>query len=340
MKPQPNDYVAGKSQTRRRVGPKVVPFVAVLVFFTVVSISYPSVRYSQSVIFSRVSNDDGDDPIQPSSGVVTWRGEPPPDEQPCPVEDGVTQPCNGGESLAPPSAEMVEDGVVGNSDGENVSSTIVDINLVTAAVEEKVQVLPKSDRDNENPATLNSGKLHTVTVEENKVKVAPRKKSSRRSRRRSGRRQRRDAALTAPRNVPKTEGKVPAARNYRDDDVKVLASEVAYNNEGCNLFSGEWIPNLEGPYYTNMTCNWAIQEHQNCMKFGRQDTEFLKWRWKPDGCELPIFEPDQFLEMVRGKSLAFVGDSVARNHMQSLLCLLSRVISLKLKISINPFSKD
>ncbi|KAA8547832.1 hypothetical protein F0562_004261 [Nyssa sinensis] len=61
------------------------------------------------------------------------------------------------------------------------------------------------------------------------------------------------------------------------------------------------------------------------MKFGRPDTEFMKWRWKPDRCELPVFDPTMFLELVRGKSIAFVGDSVARNHMQSLICLLSRV---------------
>lgn len=94
----------------------------------------------------------------------------------------------------------------------------------------------------------------------------------------------------------------------------------------CDLFSGEWVPNPEGPYYTNDTCD-AIQEHQNCMKFGRPDTGYMKWRWKPDACELPLFEPDRFLEMLRGKSLAFVGDSVARNHMQSLICLLSKVIN-------------
>lgn len=96
-------------------------------------------------------------------------------------------------------------------------------------------------------------------------------------------------------------------------------------NKKCDLFSGEWVPNPEGPYYTNATCSDYIQEHQNCMKFGRPDLGFLKWRWKPDECELPIFDPYRFLEMVRGKSLAFVGDSVARNHMQSLICLLSKV---------------
>ncbi|KAL0691886.1 hypothetical protein Bca4012_091565 [Brassica carinata] len=92
----------------------------------------------------------------------------------------------------------------------------------------------------------------------------------------------------------------------------------------CDLFTGEWVPNPEAPYYTNTTC-WAIHEHQNCMKYGRPDLGFLKWRWKPKECDLPLFDPFEFLEIVRGKSMAFVGDSVNRNHVQSLICLLSRV---------------
>ncbi|KAK4416300.1 protein trichome birefringence-like 19 [Sesamum alatum] len=96
-------------------------------------------------------------------------------------------------------------------------------------------------------------------------------------------------------------------------------------DEKCDLFTGEWVANPDGPYYTNATCD-AIQDHQNCMKYGRPDKGFLKWRWKPDGCDLPVFDPHRFLELVQGKSVAFVGDSVARNHMQSLICLLSRVV--------------
>ncbi|KAK4834081.1 hypothetical protein QYF36_016515 [Acer negundo] len=67
----------------------------------------------------------------------------------------------------------------------------------------------------------------------------------------------------------------------------------------------------------------ALQSEKRCDIF-RPDTDFMKWRWKPDGCDLPIFNPAQFLKIVRGKSLAFIGDSVARNQMQSLICLLSR----------------
>ncbi|KAK1297008.1 hypothetical protein QJS10_CPB15g00925 [Acorus calamus] len=67
--------------------------------------------------------------------------------------------------------------------------------------------------------------------------------------------------------------------------------------------------------------------HQNCMKYGRPDTDY---RWKPDGCEMPVFNPGQFLALVQGRSMAFVGDSVSRNQMQSLMCLLSRVTYLVL----------
>lgn len=103
-----------------------------------------------------------------------------------------------------------------------------------------------------------------------------------------------------------------------------LIDEPSTSVKKCDIFSGEWVPNPKAPYYTNRTC-WAIHEHQNCIKYGRPDSEFMKWKWKPNGCELPIFNPFQFLEIMRGKSMAFVGDSVGRNHMQSLICLLSRV---------------
>ncbi|CAA0814321.1 Protein trichome birefringence-like 21 [Striga hermonthica] len=116
-------------------------------------------------------------------------------------------------------------------------------------------------------------------------------------------------------NRKKRVGRAPAAhhkernkhRPLGPNDREMVRSQLL-DEEECDLFSGEWVPNPEGPYYTNDTCN-AIQEHQNCLKFGRPDREFLKWRWKPDDCELPAFDPNRFLELVSGKSIAFVGDS-------------------------------
>ncbi|GFP98903.1 protein altered xyloglucan 4-like [Phtheirospermum japonicum] len=42
-------------------------------------------------------------------------------------------------------------------------------------------------------------------------------------------------------------------------------------------------------------------------------------------CELPRFGPGKFLKALQGKTMAFIGDSVARNQLESLLCLLSTV---------------
>ncbi|EOA18599.1 hypothetical protein CARUB_v10007171mg, partial [Capsella rubella] len=77
-----------------------------------------------------------------------------------------------------------------------------------------------------------------------------------------------------------------------------------------------------GSLYSNSTCP-RIPDSKNCFKHGRPNRDFLFWRWKPEGCELPRFNPKALLDLVRGKKMNFIGDSVARNHMESLLCLLS-----------------
>ncbi|XAR51572.1 hypothetical protein NMG60_11006236 [Bertholletia excelsa] len=97
-----------------------------------------------------------------------------------------------------------------------------------------------------------------------------------------------------------------------------MESELRY----CNIFRGKWVPHPKGPYYTNET-GCVIESAQNCMKYGRPDTRYMYWRWRPNECELPLFNAAQFLVILRGKSMAFVGDSVARNHVQSLGCMLS-----------------
>ncbi|XP_020207509.2 protein trichome birefringence-like 19 [Cajanus cajan] len=115
---------------------------------------------------------------------------------------------------------------------------------------------------------------------------------------------------------------------FSSPEIYATSSSLDFNvtteMKTCNVFSGEWVPYSEGPYYDNETCNLIIDQ-QNCIKFGRPDREFLKWRWKPHECELPLFDATLFLKLVTGKSMAFVGDSVGRNQMNSLLCLLNHV---------------
>lgn len=92
----------------------------------------------------------------------------------------------------------------------------------------------------------------------------------------------------------------------------------------CDLSIGNWIGNPAGPLYTNESCQF-IETHQNCMKNGRPDKGYLYWRWNPRDCELPQFNAKRFLEMMRNKAWALIGDSISRNHVQSLLCILSKV---------------
>ncbi|OAY29896.1 protein ALTERED XYLOGLUCAN 4-like [Manihot esculenta] len=114
---------------------------------------------------------------------------------------------------------------------------------------------------------------------------------------------------------------IPKHKN--DPDEKLLLIKPEKEEEKCNLYEGRWIPDFEGSQYTNSSCA-TIPISKNCFRNGRKDRDFLNWRWKPEKCDLPRFDPKAFLEIVRGKTLAFIGDSVARNHMESLLCLLSQ----------------
>lgn len=96
-----------------------------------------------------------------------------------------------------------------------------------------------------------------------------------------------------------------------------------FRAEKCDLFSGEWIPDNSAPAYTNETCSF-ISGPQNCMSNGRPDTGYLYWRWKPYCCNLTNTGSMEFLNAMRNKSLAFIGDSIVRNQIESLLCLLSK----------------
>ncbi|XP_058114224.1 protein trichome birefringence-like 19 [Magnolia sinica] len=132
------------------------------------------------------------------------------------------------------------------------------------------------------------------------------------------------SSVSSPSVSPPPPPPLPSSSSSSSNDVNNSTVAITRSDKKCDIFKGEWVPNPDAPYYTNTTCGF-IPDQQNCMKFGRPDTAFLKWRWKPNGCDLPIFNPAHFLDLVRGKSMAFVGDSVGRNQMQSLICLLSRV---------------
>ncbi|VVB15655.1 unnamed protein product [Arabis nemorensis] len=92
----------------------------------------------------------------------------------------------------------------------------------------------------------------------------------------------------------------------------------------CDLYHGSWVYDPRGPLYTNNSCP-LLTQMQNCQGNGRPDKGYENWRWKPSQCDLPRFDAKKFLELMRGKTLAFIGDSVARNQMESMMCLLWQV---------------
>ncbi|GJN27091.1 hypothetical protein PR202_gb15080 [Eleusine coracana subsp. coracana] len=89
----------------------------------------------------------------------------------------------------------------------------------------------------------------------------------------------------------------------------------------CDVYSGRWVRDEGYGFYPPKSCP-LIDDDFNCHKNGRPDTDFLKWRWQPHGCDIPRLNATEFLERLRGQRIVFVGDSLNRNMWESLVCTL------------------
>ncbi|CAO2181385.1 unnamed protein product [Urochloa humidicola] len=92
---------------------------------------------------------------------------------------------------------------------------------------------------------------------------------------------------------------------------------------GCDAFAaGRWVVDESYPLYDSARCPF-IRDEFACARFGRPDTAYLKYRWQLDPpCAQPRFDGLALLRMWRGKTVMFVGDSLALNQYESLLCML------------------
>lgn len=136
----------------------------------------------------------------------------------------------------------------------------------------------------------------------------------------------RSEEYTEPTQAPKElddASSSPEEQNHEEEEVDFIR-QIDFSVGGCNIWKGEWIHDPSEPGYTNATCPF-IQGHQNCLKNGRPDHQYLYWKWKPNECELPLFDAKEFFKLVSGKAWAFIGDSISRNHFQSFLCFLAQV---------------
>lgn len=112
-------------------------------------------------------------------------------------------------------------------------------------------------------------------------------------------------------------------RNGNDAGVVVKQGIEGWieNLMNCDLFDGEWVHDDSYPLYKPEICSF-IDEQFSCLRNGRPDKDFLKMKWKPKGCKLPRLNGAHMLELLRGKRLVFVGDSLNRNMWESLVCVL------------------
>ncbi|XP_021842450.2 protein trichome birefringence-like 43 [Spinacia oleracea] len=110
--------------------------------------------------------------------------------------------------------------------------------------------------------------------------------------------------------------------------------EKPANKKNCNMFEGRWVymPE-EDPSYDSTKCPF-MEEKMSCQKNGRPDSEYEKWRWEANDCDIPLFNGVDMLERLRNKRVIMAGDSLNRNMWMSLACLLySSIPSSSVEVS-------
>jgi hypothetical protein len=94
----------------------------------------------------------------------------------------------------------------------------------------------------------------------------------------------------------------------------------------CNFSLGKWVYDKSYPLYRSKNCPF-MDPGFRCEENGRPDLDYLKYRWQPHECDLPRFNATETLERLRNQRMVFVGDSIGRNHWESMLCMLAEGVA-------------
>ncbi|KAL0547517.1 hypothetical protein IC582_017454 [Cucumis melo] len=121
---------------------------------------------------------------------------------------------------------------------------------------------------------------------------------------------------------------LPISDRIEKKDSKVFLEKLESSNEivrteshQCDLTKGRWVYEESYPTYSNSSCPF-IDEGFDCEGNGRLDLNYKKLKWQPQDCGAYRFNATKMLELIRGKRLVFVGDSINRNQWESMLCML------------------
>ncbi|KAJ4970076.1 hypothetical protein NE237_003175 [Protea cynaroides] len=129
-----------------------------------------------------------------------------------------------------------------------------------------------------------------------------------------------------------TLGKTQAqAGNQAEKKVSGQATNLLSSMMDCNIFDGRWVEDGSYPLYPPGSCP-HIDEPFNCYLNSRPDGAYQKFRWQPRNCNIPRLNGRDMLELLRGKRLVFVGDSLNRNMWESLVCILRNSVQDKSKV--------
>ncbi|XP_010268038.1 PREDICTED: protein trichome birefringence-like 4 [Nelumbo nucifera] len=124
---------------------------------------------------------------------------------------------------------------------------------------------------------------------------------------------------------------VAAVERTRQESTNKTETHITGDLTSCDIFDGKWVFDNSDPIYQPGSCPF-IDDAFNCFKNGRLDSGYMRYRWKPNDCQIPRLDGKEMLEILKGKRLAFVGDSLNRNMWQSLVCALRESVMNKSRV--------